>query len=272
MVAQEPSDLKEDQRDFALWKATKPDEDTAWDSPWGRGRPGWHIECSAMAEKHLGPAFEIHGGGLDLRFPHHENELAQSRGAGREFARVWMHNGMLDLDQEKMSKSLGNIVSLRDVLDEYGAEAILVFLLGGHYRSPIDYSDEAMRSATAEAERFRNAFRTPQPEREAPGWEAFEAALADDFNTQAALALLHDWRAAGRLDLLRRGLALFGLESLAEEESAPEEIVSLASRREEARRRSDFGEADRLREEIAAAGWEVRDNPDGFDLVRLRER
>jgi cysteinyl-tRNA synthetase len=270
MVAQEPSDLKEDQRDFALWKATKPGEDTAWDSPWGRGRPGWHIECSAMAEKHLGPEFEIHGGGLDLRFPHHENELAQSRGAGREFARVWMHNGMLELDQEKMSKSLGNIVSLRDVLDEYGPEAILVFFLGAHYRSPIDYSDEAMRSATAEAERFRNAFRTPQPERESPGWEALEAALEDDFNTQAALAVLHDWRAAGRLDLLRRGLALFGLESLAEEESAPGEIVSLASRREEARRRSDFGEADRLREEIAAAGWEVRDNPDGFDLVPLR--
>ncbi len=169
MVAQEPSDLKEDQRDFALWKATKPNEDTAWDSPWGRGRPGWHIECSAMAEKHLGPVFEIHGGGLDLRFPHHENELAQSRGAGREFARLWMHNGMLELDEEKMSKSLGNIVSLREVLDEYGPEAILVFFLGGHYRSPIEYSDAAMRSASAEAERFRNAFRTPQAEREAGG-------------------------------------------------------------------------------------------------------
>jgi cysteinyl-tRNA synthetase len=143
--------------------------------------------------------------------------------------------------------------------------------LGLHSRST-GAGSTFMRSATAEAERFRNAFRTPQPEREAPSWEAFEAALADDFNTQAALALLHDWRAAGRLDLLRRGLALFGLESLAEEESAPEEIVSLASRREEARRRSDFGEADRLREEIAAAGWEVRDNPDGFDLVRLRGR
>jgi cysteinyl-tRNA synthetase len=270
MVAQEPSDLKEDQRDFALWKATKPNEDTAWDSPWGRGRPGWHIECSAMAEKHLGPVFEIHGGGLDLRFPHHENELAQSRGAGREFARVWMHNGLLQLDEEKMSKSVGNIVSLREVLDEYGPEAILVFFLGGHYRSPIDYSDEAMRSAAAEVERFRNAFRTPQPEREAPGWEAVEAALEDDFNTQAALTVLHDWRAAGRLDLLRRGLALFGLESLALEESAPPEIVSLADRREDARGRRDFDEADLLRDEIAAAGWEVRDNPDGFDLVRVR--
>jgi cysteinyl-tRNA synthetase len=110
MVAQEPSDLKEDQRDFALWKATKPNEDTSWDAPWGRGRPGWHIECSAMAEKHLGAAFDIHGGGLDLRFPHHENELAQSRGAGREFARIWAHNGLLQMDAEKMSKSVGNIV------------------------------------------------------------------------------------------------------------------------------------------------------------------
>ena len=117
---QEPNPLKEDPRDFALWKATKEGEDTSWDSPWGRGRPGWHIECSAMAERFLGPSFEIHGGGLDLIFPHHENELAQSRGAGREFARVWMHNGMLRLTGEKMSKSLGNIATLQEVLDEWG--------------------------------------------------------------------------------------------------------------------------------------------------------
>ena len=159
MVAQEPSDLKEDQRDFALWKATKPSEDTSWESPWGLGRPGWHIECSAMAEKHLGPAFEIHGGGLDLRFPHHENELAQSRGAGREFARIWMHNGMLELDEEKMSKSLGNIVSLREALDEHGRDAILVFFLGGHYRSPISYSDDALESAASQAASFGEAYR-----------------------------------------------------------------------------------------------------------------
>ena len=120
MTAQEPSRLKEDPRDFALWKTTKPGEDTSWESPWGRGRPGWHIECSAMAEKHLGPSFEIHGGGLDLRFPHHENERAQSCGAGRAFARTWMHNGMVEIAAEKMSKSIGNIVSLRDALDRWG--------------------------------------------------------------------------------------------------------------------------------------------------------
>jgi cysteinyl-tRNA synthetase len=268
MIAQEPSDLKEDPRDFALWKATKAHEDTEWGSPWGPGRPGWHIECSAMAEKHLGPEFEIHGGGLDLRFPHHENELAQSRGAGRQFARLWAHNGMLQLSEEKMSKSVGNIVSLREVLDRYGREAVLVFFLGGHYRGPLDYSDEAMEAAQAQAEGFRNAFRSPRGDG-GPGWEAFEAALEDDFNTQAALALLHEWRSGGRLDLLLRGLAVFGLESLAEQEAAPSEIVELASRRQDARGRGEYEEADRLREQVEAAGWQVRDRPDGFDLVPL---
>jgi cysteinyl-tRNA synthetase len=268
MIAQEPSELKEDPRDFALWKATKAHEDTRWDSPWGPGRPGWHIECSAMAEKHLGPEFELHGGGLDLRFPHHENELAQSRGAGRPFARFWTHNGMLQLADEKMSKSVGNIVSLREVLDTYGREAILVFFLGGHYRGPLDYSDEAMEAAQAQAEGFRNAFRGAA-EQPAAGWEAFEAALDDDFNTQAALAVLHEWRSAGQLELLLRGLSLFGLGSLAEQESAPEEVVELASRRQEARGQGEFEEADRLRQEVEAAGWQVRDRPDGFDLVPL---
>jgi cysteinyl-tRNA synthetase len=268
MIAQEPSELKEDPRDFALWKSAKPHEDTRWDSRWGPGRPGWHIECSAMAEKHLGPEFELHGGGLDLRFPHHENELAQSRGAGRPFARFWTHNGMLQLADEKMSKSVGNIVSLREVLDTYGHEAILVFFLGGHYRGPLDYSDEAMEAAQAQAEGFRNAFRGAA-EQPAAGWEAFEVALDDDFNTQAALAVLHEWRAAGQLELLLRGLSLFGLGSLAEQESAPEEVVELASRRQEARGRGEFEEADRLRQEVEAAGWQVRDRPDGFDLVPL---
>jgi cysteinyl-tRNA synthetase len=269
MVAQEPSDLKEDPRDFALWKATKAHEDTEWDSPWGPGRPGWHIECSAMAEKHLGPEFEIHGGGLDLRFPHHENELAQSRGAGRPFARHWAHNGMLQLSEEKMSKSLGNIVSLREVLDTYGREAILVFFLSGHYRGPLDYSDETMEAAQAQVESFRNAFRLEGSGDEGPGWESFAETLEDDFNTPEALALMHAWRAAGRLDLLERALAVFGLESLAEQTEAPREVVELASRRKDARERGEFDEADRLRKEVEAAGWEVRDKPDGFDLVPL---
>ncbi len=269
MVAQEPSDLKEDQRDFALWKATKPSEDTSWESPWGLGRPGWHIECSAMAEKLLGPEFEIHGGGLDLRFPHHENELAQSRGAGRRFARLWAHNGMLELAEEKMSKSLGNIVSLRDVLDRYGREAILVFFLGGHYRSPLEYSDEAMEAAAKQAGEFRTAFRVVgRSDEAAPSWDDFAAALDDDFNTPAALAMLHAWRSAGEVELLRRGLGIFGLD-VAEAGDAPADVVGLAEERQAARAARDFGRGDELRAEIERLGWEVQDvaEPPYFRLV-----
>jgi cysteinyl-tRNA synthetase len=266
MVAQEPSDLKEDQRDFALWKATKPHEDTSWDSPWGRGRPGWHIECSAMAEKLLGPVFELHGGGMDLRFPHHENELAQSRGAGREFAQLWAHNGMLELAQEKMSKSLGNIVSLREVLDTYGPEAILVLFLGAHYRSPVEYSDEAMEAAQRQAEDFRTAFRVVERTEGAPSWDDFAAALDDDFNTPLALAILHAWRSAGELELLERGLRIFGL-GIGEAGEAPAEVVALAQARQEARAAREYERADELREEIERLGWEVQDVPDGFRLI-----
>jgi cysteinyl-tRNA synthetase len=264
---QERNELKEDPRDFALWKAHKEGEDTWWDSPWGRGRPGWHIECSAMAEKFLGPAFEIHGGGIDLIFPHHENEVAQSHGAGREFTRAWMHNGMLQFVGEKMSKSLGNVVLLRDALDEWGRETLLVYFLGGHWRKPLDYSDEALEQAAAQTESFRNVFRGPS---EGGGsWEAFEAALDDDFNTPEALAVMHGWRDH---DLLRRGLEAFGLGSLAESEEAPPELDLLARARVEARKRRDFQESDRLREEIEAAGWEIRDvdAEPGFQLVPKR--
>ncbi len=258
--------LKEDPLDFALWKARKDDEDTAWDSPWGPGRPGWHIECSAMAEKLLGVDFAIHGGGSDLVFPHHENELAQSRGAGRRFARFWAHNGMLELAQEKMSKSLGNIVSLRDALDAYGREAILLLFLGAHYRSPVEYSDEAMRAATAEAERFRNYFRGDVGGGGESEWNRLVELLGDDFNTPAALALMHEWRSRDRGDDLLRALRLFGLDTLAAGAEVPEEVAALAERRREAREGGDFAEADRLREEIDAAGWEVRDTSDGFEV------
>src|SRR5215210_5697421 len=204
---QEPNPLKEDPRDFALWKANKPGEDTSWGSPWGRGRPGWHIECSVMAEELLGPVFEIHGGGLDLVFPHHENELAQSRALGREFARIWMHNGMLRFVGEKMSKSLGNIASIRDVLDGWGPETLLLFMLTGHWRKPIDFSEETLAAAEARAESFREVFRNPSvPAREAE-WERFAAALDDDFNTPEALAIMHGWRDH---ELLRRALDIFG--------------------------------------------------------------
>jgi cysteinyl-tRNA synthetase len=264
---EEQSALKENPRDFALWKAHKEGEDTWWDSPWGRGRPGWHIECSAMAEKHLGPAFEIHGGGLDLVFPHHENEVAQSRGAGREFARIWMHNGMLQLAGEKMSKSLGNLVPLRDAVDEWGRETVLMLFLGAHWRKPIDYSEETLAAAKARAEGFREVFRNPS----VPGgsWDELVEALENDFNTPEALAVMHEWRDH---DLLRSGLALFGLESLAEEEAAPAELDELARKRADARAGGDFDEADRIRQEIEAAGWEVRDvaGDSGYQLVPKR--
>ena len=266
MVAQEPSDLKEDQRDFALWKATKPHEDTAWPSPWGAGRPGWHIECSAMAEKLLGPVFEIHGGGIDLRFPHHENELAQSRGAGREFAHLWAHNGMLELAQEKMSKSLGNIVSLREALDAYGREAILLLFLGAHYRGPVEYSGAAMEAGLSQAEDFRTAFRVVERTGDAPSWDEFAAALDDDFNTPLALAILHAWRSAGELELLERGLGIFGL-AVESADEAPGEIVELAEERDRARAARDFARADELRAKIERGGWEVQDVPDGFRLI-----
>src|SRR5205085_7947879 len=158
---EEQSELKEDPRDFALWKAHKEGEDTWWESPWGRGRPGWHIECSAMAEKLLGPVFEIHGGGVDLVFPHHENEIAQSRGAGRDFAQMWMHNGMLQLSGEKMSKSLGNVVSLGEAVERWGREAVLLYFMTARWRAPMDLNDDVMEQARAEVETFRNVFRAP---------------------------------------------------------------------------------------------------------------
>ncbi|MGC1853319.1 MAG: cysteine--tRNA ligase, partial [Solirubrobacterales bacterium] len=210
--------LKEDALDFALWKAHKEAEDTSWDSPWGPGRPGWHIECSAMAEAELGPSFAIHGGGSDLVFPHHENEIAQSEAAGRPFARLWMHNGMVETDAEKMSKSEGNIFQLSEALDRYGREAVVAYLISGHYRQPLAFGAVQMEQAQAQVERLRNFFRehpvTGEPgeglsERfaEEPGEdpseqqrggsagpspgsrvEAFRDALADDFNTPRAMA------------------------------------------------------------------------------------
>jgi cysteinyl-tRNA synthetase len=225
-----------------------------------------------MAEQLLGPVFEIHGGGLDLVFPHHENELAQSLALGQEFAKVWMHNGMLRFVGEKMSKSLGNVLTMREAHDEWGRETLLVFFLSAHWRKPIDLSEDTLAQARAQVESFRNAFvgdaqdgAADEPERE---WERLTAVLDDDFNTPDALALLHEWRAHGRLELLRRGLALFGLASLAEQDEAPSGLVELAQRRQDARAARDFAEADRLRAEIESAGWDVRDEAGGFRLVR----
>ncbi|MDP9283835.1 MAG: cysteine--tRNA ligase [Actinomycetota bacterium] len=267
---QEPNPRKEDGRDFALWKANKPEtEDTWWDSPWGRGRPGWHIECSAMAEEIFGPAFEIHGGGLDLVFPHHENEVAQSQALGHPFAQIWTHNGMLRFTGEKMSKSIGNVATIRETLEEWGSEAILVFFLTAHWRKPIDFSAETMAQAAARRDTLRNAFTLTAAAHDEGAWAPFSAALDDDFDTPAALAVLHDWASNGRLELLRRGLSVFGLGSLAERDEAPPDVVELAKRRAEARAERDFETSDRLRDELAARGWEMRDEPGGgHTLVR----
>jgi cysteinyl-tRNA synthetase len=267
MAEEEQNPLKEAPQDFALWKATKPGEDTSWPSPWGMGRPGWHIECSVMAEEELGPEFEIHGGGLDLVFPHHENEFAQSSALGHGFARIWTHNGMLEFGGEKMSKSLGNDVSTRNVIDTWGREVVLVFFMTAHWRKPIDFTDETLAQAKAQVEAFRNFFVSAEP-REPAEEERLVAVLEDDFNTPDALALFHDWRARGQAGDLRRGLALFGLESLAEREAPPPEVVDLADARQRARAAQDFAEADRLRDRIAALGWEVRDVPGGYELLR----
>jgi cysteinyl-tRNA synthetase len=267
---EEPSPLKEDPRDFALWKATKDGEDTSWASPWGPGRPGWHIECSAMAEKTLGPAFLVHGGGIDLVFPHHENERAQSQAAGRPFAKIWMHNGLLRFVGETMSKSVGNVATIQEVIAESGRETALLFLMTGHWRKPLEFSPEAMTAAGVQVETLRNALRGET--RAVGDWDTLAAVLDDDFNTPAALALFHRWAREGALSELRRGLAIFGLGDLGDAVEAPAEIMVLARARAEARAARDFAESDRLRDRIAAAGWEVRDvhtAPSGFELVPL---
>jgi cysteinyl-tRNA synthetase len=260
---QEPNPRKEDPRDFALWKANKPGEDTSWESPWGRGRPGWHIECSVMAEELLGPAFEIHGGGLDLVFPHHENELAQSRALGHDFAQIWTHNGLLRFTGSKMSKSEGNVITIREALERWGRETILLFFMTGHWSKPIDFSEETVTAAGARVDRFREVFLHPSDAGRGL-WADLEAALDDDFNTPDALAVLHGWRDH---ELLLRALDIFGLGPLAAGQAAPPAIVELAERRQEARAAGDFDEADRLRGEIETAGWEVRDAADGFRLI-----
>jgi cysteinyl-tRNA synthetase len=275
----EGADRKEDPLDFALWKAHKPDEDTWWDSPWGRGRPGWHIECSAMAEALLGLEFDIHGGGIDLVFPHHENEAAQTAaGRGRPLARLWMHNGMLEAAEgEKMAKSVGNIRGLAEVLDEVGGEALVLYFSTGHYRQPLTFSPKALAAAAGSARRIRDAGRRlvpgDSPPELAPHRDAFFAALADDFNTARALAALYEWvgeanKRDGAGDAhLREMLGVLGLEALLEPEAGPpSEALELARQRAAARVECRWGDADRLRERLRAIGWEVRDGPAGPEL------
>jgi cysteinyl-tRNA synthetase len=278
----EGAERKEDPLDFALWKAQKPMEDTAWDSPWGRGRPGWHIECSAMAEAVLGAPLEIHGGGNDLIFPHHENEAAQTLAArGKPLAQIWMHNGMLQMGAEKMAKSVGNIRPLAEVLDEVGRDALIWFFCEGHYRQPLAFTPERLKDAERRIARIRDTGRRlvpgASPEALAAHRDAFFDALADDYNTPRALAALAEWineanRAGSPIGdgHLREMLSVLGLDNLLErDEGPPAEVVELAERRAAARTNRDFAAADRLRDELRARGWEVRDGPAGPELVPI---
>jgi cysteinyl-tRNA synthetase len=286
----EGAERKQDPLDFALWKAQKEGEDTAWDpadyldsvpSDWRRGRPGWHIECSAMAEQALGVGFDIHGGGSDLLFPHHENEAAQTRCArGDELARIWMHNGMIQLTGEKMAKSVGNIAPLHEVVEEWGRDAAVMYLIGGHYRQPLAFGEAELGEADLRVRRIRNALARvaedePTPAEMAHHRQGFFDALADDFNTPRALASVFEWvreanrrsEPVGALDL-REMLAVIGLGDLTPlEGAAPDavdaEAAELRDRREAARAARDFELADSLRERILELGWEVRDRAEG---------
>jgi cysteinyl-tRNA synthetase len=298
MQPEEITSKKQAPLDFALWKAQKPGEDAAWESPWGTGRPGWHIECSAMAMSALGEEIDIHGGGIDLKFPHHENERAQSESiTGRPFARTWLHNGMLRFGGDKMSKSLGNVDRLADALDREGAETLLSLFARAHYRSPLDYSPASLDDARKSNDRLREALRraarvagTAAPATAGPlaamaaAVDArFRAALDDDFATPEALAALFELVRtlnaaldAGTVDpadvaqartVLVDCLDVLGLAGLAAAaDGPPAAAVALLQEREAARAARDFARADAIRDELQALGWVVQDLADGPEL------
>ena len=284
----EPGDVKRNPLDFALWKSAKPDE-PSWQSPWGDGRPGWHIECSAMSTKALGDTFDIHGGGADLTFPHHENEIAQSEGAtGHPFVKYWMHNGFVRINDEKMSKSLGNFFTVREILERYQAEEVRYFILTSQYRSPLNYSDEHLDNARNALTRFYTALRgLPEatPTADTQFEQDFHAAMQDDFNTPEALATLfelvreinrvraEDEAAAASLGALLRQLGdLIGiLQSDAEcylrggasENDGDAEIEALVAQRNEAKANKDWGTADEIRNKLQEMGIVLEDGPSG---------
>ena len=292
----EVDEAKDDPLDFVLWKASKPGE-PSWESPWGPGRPGWHIECSAMSTSCLGDHFDIHGGGMDLQFPHHENEIAQSEAAtGSKFVNVWMHNGFVRIDDEKMSKSLGNFFTLRGVLERYPAETVRCFMLSSHYRSPLNYSEDHLRQADASVRRLYTALRgldAPEGEPE-EGWlTRFRAAMDDDFNTPEAISVLFDLaheinraraadpdRARGLAGTLRALGGVLGLLDADPDEwlrggsagEGPDDdaVEAMIAKRAEARARRNWAEADRLRDELTAAGIVLEDGAGGTQWRRVR--
>lgn len=287
-----PPEGKRDPRDFALWKGAKPDEpeSASWTTPWGRGRPGWHLECSAMAAKYLGDEFDIHGGGLDLRFPHHENELAQSRAAGQKFARIWMHNAMLNLGGSKMAKSVGNTLMVSEVVKRIPAIALRYYLVSAHYRSIIEFSEEALEEAATSFGRIEGFVRRageligPGELGEVP--DDFAAAMDDDLAVPAALAVLHATVTDGQklladgasaalestLSLVRAMLDVLGVDpvtwgesrnSSGAEEALAVLVQALLDQRQAARAEKDFATADRVRDQLAASGIEVEDTAHG---------
>ena len=285
-----PGEAKQHPMDFALWKAAKEGE-PEWASPWGPGRPGWHIECSAMALRHLGDTIDIHGGGADLVFPHHENEIAQSEAftGQKPFVRFWLHNGLMQMGEEKMSKSLGNLITLREGLERYGADALRVFVLSGHYRSPLTFSEEAVAAAARGAERLRHAA-SDETDARAPGSsesggavddaryrERFVEAMDDDFNTAQALAALFDLAreinragaardaAAGR-ERLRELAAVLGLTLRGPDDAAANAapfIDLLVETRADLRQARQFELADQVRDRLAGLGVTLEDGPEG---------
>ncbi|HEY0824726.1 MAG TPA: cysteine--tRNA ligase, partial [Ramlibacter sp.] len=278
-------DGKEDPLDFVLWKAAKPDEpqDAQWDSEYGRGRPGWHIECSAMSCALLGDTFDIHGGGADLQFPHHENEIAQSEGAnGVSLAKVWMHNGFVNIDNEKMSKSLGNFFTIREVLRRFDAETIRFFIVRAHYRSPLNYSDVHLEDARGALKRLYTALDAVPPAQVAIDWNEpaaarFRAAMDNDFGTPEAVAVLFELAAevnrtksAGRAGLLKALGGTLGLlqgdpkaflqaGATLDEATIRQKIDARAA----AKKAKDFAEADRIRKELLEQGIVLKDSPTG---------